>query len=184
MNALPSVLGADLPALAYSHSAAHDPALTHPAKFRPVLSDGWVKPKSGSGLWTAPITARTALGAPSDTAWLTFCREELWGAGDAYTHLTEIQPEPAARVLRIDTQADLIAIAGAYPAQPIAGLSRGPYPDWAALAADWDAVYLTDDGQWATRLPYSGPDLYGWDVASVLWLRPRYSVGATVAVAA
>jgi hypothetical protein len=45
-------------------------------------------------------------------------------------------------------------------------------------------VYLTDRGQWLTRLPDSGPDLYGWDMESMLWLRPAYVTGRTVRSAA
>ena len=38
------------------------------------------------------------------------------------------------------------------------------------MPADYDAVYLTEEGQGATRLSYP-VDLYGWDVPSILWLR-------------
>lgn len=180
---LTAISSALLPPLAYAHSADHDSALTAPMYFRPIVSEGWVKPKSGTGLWTAPVVATGADGSPTDTAWLIYTREEMDGPEGAYTHLTEIKPDGNARVLQVDTQADLIAIVAAYPAAPVMpGLHRGPYPDWAALAQDWDAVYLTDEGQWATRLPRTGPDLYSWDVATVLWLRPAYRVGRTVAV--
>jgi hypothetical protein len=180
---LPVITGAELPPLAYAHSADHDPALTAPAHFRPIVHEGWVKPKSGTGLWTAPVTAADASGSPTDTAWLIYTREEMDVPAGSYSYLTEITPLADARVLRVDTHADLIAIVAAYPAAPItSGLHRGPYPNWTDMARDWDAVYLTDDGQWATRLPRSGPDLYSWDVATVLWLQPAYTVGRTVAI--
>ena len=88
------------------------------------------------------------------------------------------------RLLLIDDQTQLAAIIDAYPAEPnpyVPHRNGGRYPDWEALAADgWDGVYLTDRGQWETRLPRGGPDLYGWDLESCLWLRPSYVVGRTV----
>lgn len=174
---LPTIAAADLPPLAYAHPAAHDIALTaSPSSFRPVIGSGWVKPNGGSGLWTAPITRYTEAGLPADSVWLEWARLEM--DFDGPSELTEIFPTAEARVLLIDSQADLVAIVDAYPAGRAFDDLR--YPDWPRLAADgWDAVYLTDEGQWATRLPDSGPDLYGWDMASVLWLRHAYTVGRT-----
>lgn len=177
---LPQIASADIPALAYAHDDSIAPAAS---TFRPVAGIGWVKPAPRTGLWAAPVTKRADDGTPADTAWLDWCRSE-WST-DGYTHLTEVVPAADARVLRIDVQADLAAIVAEFPARSVAysaGL-RGCYPDWVALAeASWDAVFLTDGGQWATRLPQEGPDLYGWDCASVLWLRPAFVFGRTVAV--
>lgn len=171
---LPQITSAELPALAYAHSDGITPATSI---FRPITGTGWVKPNPRTGLWAAPVTKQADGGGPVDTAWLEWCRSE-WTT-DGYTHLTEIQPFPDARVLRVDTQPDLAAIVAEFPS---AGL-RNRYPDWVALAeASWDAVFLTDRGQWETRLPPQGPDLYGWDCASVLWLRPAFSFGRTVVV--
>lgn len=182
---LPTIPAADLPPLVYAHSADHDPALTAtPAAFRPIVGAGWAKPSAG-GLWTAPVTSYTPDGLPADSAWLKRCRSEM--PTGAYTRLTEIVPDASARVLIVDTQADLAAIVDAYPASYGLHLPSidDRYPDWPALAADgWDALYLTDDGQWETRRPPHGPNLYTWDVATVFWLRPAYTVGDTAAVPA
>jgi hypothetical protein len=41
----------------------------------------------------------------------------------------------------------------------------------------YDALYLTGHGQGVTRIPDDRSlSLYGWDVESVLWLRPTYRV--------
>jgi hypothetical protein len=139
----------------------------------------------GTGMWTSPVTDRTADGTPADSAWLEWCRAEM--DTDTTGHLlTEITPHDTARLLLVDDQAHLAAIVARYPASlnPYIPSKTSPYPDWQALAADgWDGVYLTDRGQWATRLPDAGPDLYGWDMESLLWLRPSYTVGRTVAAA-
>lgn len=178
---LRTIVAADLPPLAYAHDGAVD--MAHVA-FRPVQGDGWVKPHAGTGLWASPVTATNEDGTPADTAWLEWCRAE-WDA-TGYTKLTEILPGPGARVLLIDGAADLAALVDMHPASyPLLAGSAldNRYPDWEALAAaGWDAVYLTDRGQWETRLPPRGPNLYGWDMPSVLWLHPAYAVGRTTVV--
>lgn len=181
MSRLPHTTGRDLPPLAYAHSADHDPALTSPEHFRSITAGGLIKP-AGGGLWTAPVTSQHPDGTPSMSAWIEWCRGEDWGA-DHYTLLTEIHPARDAQVLRIDTLADLVAIVDAYPhpsPPPVRRWLADHYPDWAAIGADWDAVFLTEDGQRATRLPpYDQPNLYSWDVATVFWFRPAYTVGRT-----
>lgn len=40
------------------------------------------------------------------------------------------------------------------------------------MAKQFDGMHLTDNGQWATRLPpFDSPNLYGWDCESTLWFR-------------
>jgi hypothetical protein len=175
---LPVVAGADLPRQAYSHGPEHDPEWTRPENFRPITNKRrrWVKPDPGTGFWTATVTEETADGNPARTSWTEWCDGEQFGT---YTHLVEVIPHPAARVIRIATLAALCSVVAAFPTEPLFD-GASIYPDWAALARDWDAVWLTDEGQWATRLPpVSSPDLYGWDCESVLFLRPAYTVGET-----
>lgn len=186
---LATITAVSLPPQVYAHTAAHDVTLTaNPARWRPVkgIDMGWVKPHSGTGMWTSPVTARTADGLPADSAWLEWCRTEM-DSDTSGQLLTEITPHGTARLLLIDDQTHLAAIVAAYPAErnPYVPHRYGLYPDWEALAADgWDGVYLTERGQWATRLPHSGPDLYGWDLESMLWLRPAFAVGRTARSAA
>ncbi|CAM5718908.1 hypothetical protein [Streptomyces fumanus] len=186
---LATITAASLPPQVYSHAPEHNVELTaDPTHWRPVqgIGTGWVKPRGGTGLWTSPVIAWTEDGTPADSAWLGWCRAET-GADTSGQMLTEILPISNARLLLIDAQDHLTAIVATYPAEPNRFLPHrhGRYPDWEALAADsWDGVYLTDRGQWATRMPRSGPDLYGWDLESMLWLRPAYMVGRTVLSAA
>lgn len=178
---LPTIDAGALPRLAYSHGDAHDPALTEPAKFRPVLNaEGSVKPRAG-GLWTSPVGKTGPAGEIIETAWTAYCRSESVGP-DRCTHFLEIAPAPRARSLRVDGQDDLRAVHDQY-ALPAAGISFPGLPEWAVLdwermAEDgWDAVYLTERGQYETRFPEDpGMSWYGWDVATVLWLRPSYKV--------
>jgi hypothetical protein len=179
-----TITAVSLPPQVYAHTASHDVALTaDPTRFRAVTSKnyGWVKPTSCCGLWTSPVTARANDGLPSDSAWLEWCRCEM-DSDTSDLLLTEILPVREARLLLIDCQEHLVAIIDAYPESGSQWPGRGRlYPNWSGLAADgWDGVYLTDRGQRATRLPRSGPDLYSWDLESMLWLRHAYTVGRTV----
>jgi hypothetical protein len=183
-RSLPTIAAASLPPLAYAHGDQHDPRLTLPERFRPIQEGKhrFVKPHAG-GLWTAPVTEVTADGEIVRTAWTDWCRDNMWGDDDADSRFLAVVPQPHARVLLIDTLDDLRAIVDAYPnpVEPYPFVGER-YPNWLALASDWDAVYLTDDGQWATRLPPFGmPNLYTWDCATVLWLRPAYTVPVLVA---
>lgn len=172
-ESLTTIQSGDLPPLAYSHDDSHKQWLTRPECFRPVTNQGaWVKPSGG--LWTAPVTARAVDGAITGTSWTDWCASEDWGV-EVYTRFLAVVPLASARVLLVDTLDDLRLLVREFPnANP--GYGR-EYPDWARMAESWDAVYLTDAGQWATRLPpRDEPNLYGWDCASVLWLQPAYSV--------
>lgn len=178
---LPLIAGSDLPRLAYSHGPDHDAALTHPQKFRPVVNSRYsVKPEAG-GLWTAPVTREGPKGEIADTAWTDWCRENDY-ALDRYTGFLEITPNPDARVLRIDSQPDLTRVMGDYELKSRNLIGLQSIDHWAVLdyermAEDgWDAVYLTTEGQWGTRIPPSGWSLYGWDVETVLWLLPAYTI--------
>lgn len=175
---LPMMTGADLPRQVYSHAPDHDPALTQPEKFRtPVNSKFMPKPEAG-GLWTATVTQVEPTGAVRSTSWLDWCRSENFGRG-RYTRYLEIRPTPCARVLRIDSLADLRAIHSEYGFLP-----DDRFPAFAAVL-DWermaregvDGVYLTHQGQYETRFPSDGgPSLYGWDTESLLLLNPAYRV--------
>ncbi|MCX4792445.1 hypothetical protein OG369_42475 [Streptomyces sp. NBC_01221] len=179
---LATITAVSLPPQVYAHNTTHDVALAaDSARFRPIASThGWVKPKPGTGLWTATVTGRDGSGQPADSGWLEYRRDEMC-SDTTGTLLTEILPTRDARILLVDSHQHLIDLVAAFPAPYEWGYrTEQKYPDWPALAAaGWDAVYLTDRGQWATRFPDSGPDLYGWDLESVLWLRHSYTVGTT-----
>ncbi|MET8826024.1 hypothetical protein ABZX40_13205 [Streptomyces sp. NPDC004610] len=184
---LATITSASLPAQVYAHDPEHEVSLTaDPACFRPIVGvgTGWVKPAAGSGLWTAPVTARSAAGVPADSAWLEWQRSQM-DTDTSDSLLTEIIPAPRARLLLIDCHEHLVEIVNAFPADADLPFVAELYPDWPGMAAaGWDGVYLTERGQAATRWPASGPDLYSWDLESMLWLRHAYTVGRTVQSAA
>jgi hypothetical protein len=121
------------------------------------------------GLWTCPDDPR------GRSAWRTWNHQARTGF-TRYRRtwrLTAVEP----RIYTIDTPADLRVALDRWPHQafPDLPLLYNREIDYAAMLADgYDAVELTEDGHWATRLTF--PDsLYGWDVPTILWLRWAFS---------
>jgi len=154
------VSGADLPPLAWaSHGFTFDSAA-----WRPITNcPGWtIKPLGG--LWTSPMHV------DGGTHWTQWCEREDYdkNAGP----LVPIVPAADATVFRVHSLDDLRALCARYPIEVPARMRMWPTIDWEKAAAEIDAVWLTEEGQYATR--YSEPGLYGWDCATVLWLQPRF----------
>ncbi len=168
-----------LPPIAHA-SAEGDPP-PHPETFNAVTNlEGLIRPEYG--LWCSPVTAWSAEGAPTATAWTEWCatQNELTGLPSGlrgrYTKLTQVEPLPQAQIYLIDTMDDLNRLVEAFPLPPAHPMHRTA-PDWAAMAAfSWDAVYVSAAGLTANaeRIPLFEPSLARWDCPSVLWLRPTY----------
>lgn len=135
--------------------------------FQPVSNavDFGVKPNGG--MWTSTYDPSIGSG------WIDWCHKEDFRVPGGGWRSWLLVPSPGVRVLTIDTLEDLVLALNRYPRTEPAwrtnlfGMSR--YFDFEAVARDYDAIHLTEEGQWRTRL--SHPDnLYGWDCESVLWL--------------
>jgi len=121
--------------------------------------------KPRGGLWTSTHT-------PADvhlSDWSRWCHDEM----PEWLHhriAWKLQPR-AARLIVIDTLADLVSVVRQFPAVDRRYSDRAEHPDWHAIAgAGYDGVHLTEKGQWRTRM--SMPEnLYGWDCESTLWFR-------------
>lgn len=168
MSGLRLLTGADLPPLGWQHTEPLDVGRIGP------IVDFDMMPKPKGGLWTA--TVRYENGVPVATSWTDWCRSEHYGTPTA--PVTLIVPDRPATVYRIDSTADLKELEAAYHRPSDIDLRMWPQMSWTRIAADIDAVWLTDAGQWATR--FSQPGLYGWDCETVLWLNPRFTVGDTI----
>jgi len=136
--------------------------------FTPVKNRNWNKPTGG--LWTSPLY--------SSWGWKDWCHAEN------FRECTEdnsfiITLKENARVLKIDTRQDL------YNVKETIIINAGPYArkmlDFELLAKNYDAIWLTENGQIETRFPAyydnistrdenAAFDLYGWDCESVLIL--------------
>lgn len=140
-----------------------------PQGFKPPFPLGEREPaffKPHGGMWTSPYEGEYG------SAWCQWCLSEEFRIDREKPdfHLWLLEPDPEKRVYLIDSYEDLEALIDLYPSGPaFQGLSR-EWPNWKGVSEDFDAIHLTEKGQWATRLttPYS---LYGWDCESTLWFR-------------
>ena len=120
----------------------------------------WMKPRGG-GLWTSPpINGHVS-------AWIEWMTDNGFDSPPwPVWALTPIYP----RVFTIDCQDDLVWLVDTYRHSHVVE-HFDDKPAWDQIAEDFDAVTLTEEGLWRTHLPTNGgPDLYGWDCASTLWL--------------
>lgn len=132
-----------------------------------------VKPMGG--LWVSPQLGGTA------TVWSNWLEREGFGLveGEEAFLYQAVVLKPEARVLCIDSWDDFARILSAYLLlhEDFSKYNlNSQFLDFERMSEDWDAIYLTDEGQWATRFTkvapgkLDGPCLYGWDLESVLIL--------------
>ena len=104
---LHTVPGSELPPLLWYHREEGDPQHLV-ARFRPALFDGWSSKPEG-GLWTAVLRDFYGLGL---SAWGTF-EDNVQVKGHEY--VSTVVPAPDARFVVVDSQADAVAVAQAFP---------------------------------------------------------------------
>jgi len=122
--------------------------------------------KPYGGMWTSTLHYRDDT---ATSAYVDWCAASGHGLCDGQT-LYRLEPDPDCRVLEIDTVLDLRAIVDEYERADL-GDARSYTTtfapvDFEAIAADFDAIRLTANGQRVTR--FSRPGLYGWDSECVL----------------
>jgi hypothetical protein len=136
--------------------------------FEPITMTGdrlFKKPRGG--LWTCQDDPR------GRSHWREWNRSE----GCSFTRgmPTWRLTVPEARVYTIDTYVDLCTALRRWPHHRYAdsrfhSLREEVEINFEAMAAEYDAVELTEEGQWRTRLSHPH-NLYGWDVPTILWFR-------------
>lgn len=131
----------------------------------PVQNRYGIKPKGG--LWTSSYHPQTGSG------WVQWCMSEHFKVPeDGSWESCVLTPRSDAKILVVNTYDDLLSIIEKYPDPQ--GLTLCGYThtaiDFEKMSLDYDAMHLTEDGQWETRLthPHS---LYGWDCESTVWFR-------------
>ena len=132
---------------------------------------GWYKPHSG-GLWTSSLTTDGRSG------WIDWCLNENFEGPEF--DIWHLDPNPAASVYTIDTYNDLAALASRFPPAcdhpkgcPTWGDGIGSGVGWRRVAKEYDAVRVTEEGEWKMRL--SDPiSIYGWDCESTVWFRWKF----------
>lgn len=129
------------------------------------VENGHLEVKPFGGLWTSSFIPD----GEHDSDWLRWCETEGYFAGRVRWYLW---PEEDLDILEVDTLDDLREIVDRYPETEKYTLDiHHSAIDFEAIAADgWDALHLTEEGQWNTRMPgRENPNLYGWDSECTLW---------------
>lgn len=140
-----------------------------PAELRPVDGEMHLPIKPKGGMWTSTYTPEDE----HDSDWIRWCSTEGFYGG---RHKWLLEPKDNLNVLVVDSMEDLEAVMSVYKKEyykgtPASVIGANPL-DFEMIAEDFDAMRLTEDGQWDTRLTGADePDLYGWDSESVLNFR-------------
>lgn len=126
------------------------------------------KPQDG-GLWTS--TYNPEIGS----RWIEWCKWEDFRLGDIKDFVSLLYPK-ICRVFIIDSEEDARRFLTEF------GIREDYYYesyeiDFEKFAKQYDALHLTDKGQYETRFMHP-PTFYGWDCESTLWMRPMF-VGMT-----
>lgn len=132
----------------------------------------WIKPDGG--LWTSSY-----IDGSSD--WVSWCRSEGFGTPDKQNWFI-LTPAATARVRVIDNLSDLTGLLDEYGKDKCHRTYKDRIPDFERLAQHYDALHLTEEGQWATR--NTDPNLYGWDCESTVWFRWCFTAVESVAAQA
>ena len=123
----------------------------HIEKFVPVKNFRFVKPKGG--LWASPVNSRYG--------WKEWCADNDFGYFD-----TKFEFTYSGNTLVVESESDLIGL----PVDPDMRLLG--FLNFEELARSGiDAIFLTEEGEHATR--FSEPGLYGWDCESILVMNPH-----------
>lgn len=123
-----------------------------------VTNKQWVKPYGG--LWTSTYI-------DNSSGWVDWCLNEQldWVENRRWFLLV---PDPNARIFVVNDIDDMDILFERYQ-------DRLDYPsmssiNFEAMSEDYDAMTVTEDGQWKTRMTFP-KNLYGWDCESTCWFR-------------
>lgn len=132
-----------------------------------AIANEWNWHKPEGGLWTSTYSEQTG------GDWVKWCLGEEFGTrnGTFSQHGWLLVPTRDARVLRVNNLEDLRRVVKAYRQKNASKYSFAAL-DFLQMAKDYDAMHLTEKGQWRTR--FSRPGLYGWDCESTVWLRWKF----------
>ena len=117
----------------------------------------FVKPEVGTGLWASPVDAE--YGWKEAATDMGFFEDR---AGSDKHFIFELAPH--TRILTINSLADLMPLPIV-----ISRYATGGEFDFEAIAKEYDVMYLTTQGQTATRMSHPR-NLYGWDCECILVL--------------
>lgn len=128
--------------------------------------------KPSGGLWTSPIDSKWG--------WKDWCIGEHFNI-DKLNKFFIIELKKDSKILKINSLDDLKKVplqnlddrVKNYPELKDVFYSMN-FPNYEKISKEYDAIHLTERGQYETRLPPFGePNLYGWDCETVLVMNPN-----------
>ncbi|MFW5962726.1 MAG: hypothetical protein ACOCQR_03825 [bacterium] len=144
-------------------------------KFKEVENRKMPHSKPDYGFWASPYTPDTEY----VSHWAKWCEQE--GFGDCTNGFVFELSD--SNIYVINSRKDLLSFieevgAQKYPTEleerwREMDLPLDQYPDFEKAAQLYDAVYLTEKGLRETKSPVSCPNLYSWDVESILIFNPH-----------
>lgn len=112
--------------------------------------------KPDFGFWVAPEIEGYV------STWDKWCQDEDYCLPHRDNDkIIKMKIKPSARILIIDSYEDLEKVFHEYP------LAECHQLDWVKISENYDAVYLTEEGQYSTRMT-TPLNLYGWDLESAV----------------
>ncbi|MEV4539017.1 hypothetical protein AB0J82_35120 [Asanoa sp. NPDC049518] len=161
-------------------AAAKPPHL--PIRFQEPSRDHLVEPRDAGALITTKpfevgLYTSTATEGPQTPSgmWLTYLRDHGGSSGGSFPypwHVWSIVPKQPVTVFEVTNAVTWVDLVRTFPSIH-GGLL---YPDWVAIAQDWDAVHMTAAAVAAThglRMCTNAGTVAApfWGVESTLWLR-------------
>ena len=133
--------------------------------FKPV-KNGINPNKPIGGIWASPYSTNNEY----VSEWHKWCSSEMeeWLSNDAII----LKLKNDAKIYTINTQDDLIELISIVGEPHTKFLKFQCIPDFENAAKLFDVLYLTEDGQYNTRMPDIKMEynLYGWDCESIMIL--------------
>lgn len=135
----------------------------NPKKMGKIKNRSFCKPEGG--LWVSPVDSKFG--------WKDWCEvEDFRDCKESNSFKVSFKDD--AKVIIIDSYDDLDKLPSMNPYKDIPTLASygDRFPDFEKLAKEVDAIWLTEEGQWKTRMT-NPKNLYGWDCESILVLNPN-----------
>lgn len=176
-----------MPTSTQLHVTKKETGMITPHTWNPIVN-GQLMSKPSGGLWTS-----TYIDGNVGSAWVQQLYDMGWLEDGDKIDTYVLEPTPKANVYTVDSLADMHWLYDTYGYELIPGQQR--WIDFERMAKEWDAVHLTQEGQWRTRFagglssslnpdydPNRSPfeTFYGWDCESTIWLRWSFQTVAYV----
>ena len=136
-----------------------------------IDKDKWIEVSNNSfnkpygGLWACEYKPNNEF--KSD--WLEWCDNEMPNWTKNYGVVFELKDDTI--IYTINTYEDLEKLYNKYPKESnLLGFSK--LIDFEKASKDYDVIFLTNEGQWATR--FGDINLYGWDIECILIMNFDY----------